>query len=187
MKKRNTMFISLAIALGGSFTITNHARQWQQAPVHCEIGEIERFQILSEPREIIINEKGEKFQDRCSMDWSTDDAEILMKLAMAEAEGESTEGKAMVMLVVLNRMLSSEFPNTIKDVVFQSNQFSTVNAGGRYWTTEPDEDCVAALRLIEHGYDESNGALYFESVVGDSWHSKNLEFLFQKGNHKFYR
>lgn len=122
-----------------------------------------------------------------SRDWSADDAEILLKIAMAEAEGESVEGKALVMLVVLNRAWSDTFPNTIYDVVFQKNQFSVTVSGGRYWTTTPNEECYEALELVRSGWDESLGAFYFESCKGDSWHSRNLEYLFEEGNHKFYK
>lgn len=122
-----------------------------------------------------------------SYDWDGEDAEKLMKIAMAEAEGESVEGKALVILVVLNRVWSDQFPDSIEAVLFQKNQFSPVSAGGRYWTTEPDEGCHKALALVESGWDESQGALYFESTGKDGWHSKNLEFLFQYSGHKFYR
>lgn len=117
---------------------------------------------------------------------SSEDREILMKIAMAEAEGESTEGKALVILSVLNRMKSDEFPDTVAEVVFQDRQYSPV-ADGRYYTSVPDDDCLAALELVEAGWDESQGAMYFENYGADSWHSRNLEFLFQEGNHKFYR
>lgn len=122
-----------------------------------------------------------------SRDWDSDDNYRLMKIAMAEAEGESVEGKALVMLVVLNRVWSDQFPNTIEEVIFQKNQFSPVKEGGRWYTTEPNEECAEALELVMNGWDESEGALYFESCKADSWHSKHLEFLFQYGNHKFYR
>lgn len=122
-----------------------------------------------------------------SRDWGAEDAERLMKIAMAEAEGESVEGKALVMLVVLNRVWSDEFPDTIEEVIFQPRQFSVTEPGGRYYTTEPDEGCREALRLVSMGWDESQGALYFESCKSDSWHSRNLEYLFQEGNHRFYR
>lgn len=45
-----------------------------------------------------------------SLDWDADDSYRLAKIAMAEAEGEDTEGKALVILVVLNRVWSDEFP-----------------------------------------------------------------------------
>ena len=126
-----------------------------------------------------------------SYDWDGEDAEMLMKIAMAEAEGESVEGKALVMLVVLNRVWSDQFPDSIEAVIFQHYgnvwQFSPVAEGGRYWTTEPDEECAEALALVESGWDESQGAFYFESTGKDGWHSRNLEFLFEYGGHKFYR
>lgn len=122
-----------------------------------------------------------------SRDWDAEESLMLMKIAMAEAEGESVEGKALVMLVVLNRVWSDEFPGTIEEVIFQPKQFSPVTEGGRYYTTEPDEECYEALELVMSGWDESDGALYFESCENSSWHSENLDFLYQVGNHKFYR
>lgn len=122
-----------------------------------------------------------------SRDWGDEDSQILLKIAMAEAEGEDVEGKALVMLVVLNRTWSSDYPDSIEEVVFQSGQFSVTNEGGRYWTTEPDDGCYQALSLVMSGWDQSQGAMYFESCDGDSWHSRNLEFLFQHGNHRFYK
>lgn len=122
-----------------------------------------------------------------SLDFDGEDAEILLKIAMAEAEGESVEGKALVMLTVLNRAWSEQFPDGIAEVVFQENQFSPTVPGGRYWTTDPDEGCYEALELVMSGWDESQGALYFESTGRDGWHSQNLEFLFEYGGHKFYR
>ncbi len=122
-----------------------------------------------------------------SLDWDADDSQMLLKIAMAEAEGESVEGKALVILVVLNRVWSDDFPGTIEEVIFQPKQFSPVKEGGRYYTTEPNEECYEALELVMSGWDESYGALYFESCERSSWHSENLEFLYQVGNHKFYR
>ena len=122
-----------------------------------------------------------------SYDWDGEDERMLAKIAMAEAEGESVEGKALVILVVLNRVWSDEFPDSIEEVIFQKNQFSPVAEGGRYWTTEPDAGCYEALELVMGGWDESQGAFYFESTGRDGWHSQNLEFLFEFGGHKFYR
>ena len=127
-----------------------------------------------------------------SMDWNTEDAYLLEKIAMAEAEGEGVEGKALVMLVVLNRVWSDRFPDTIEEVIFQRSssgvwQFSPMQEGGRWYTTEPDQECREALELIQvEKWDESQGALYFESKGKSDWHRKNLEFLFQYGDHYFY-
>ena len=122
-----------------------------------------------------------------SRDWDADESQMLMQIAMAEAEGEDTEGKALVMCVVLNRVWSEGFPDSIEEVIFQPKQFSPVCEGGRYYTTEADADCRAALEMVMNGWDESKGALYFESCENSSWHSQNLELLFQHGGHRFYR
>ena len=101
-----------------------------------------------------------------SMDWDKDDSYLLCKIAMAEAESEGVKGNALVMLVVLNRVWSNEFPDTIEEVIFQKNQFSPV-ANGRYDAVEPDEECYEALKLIQvDHWNESQDALYFESKSG---------------------
>ena len=115
------------------------------------------------------------------------DFEPLLKIAMAEAEGESTKGKALVMRVVLNRVKSDGFPDSVEKVVLEKGQFSPTAKGGRYWTAIPDNDCYKALDMVLNGWDDSKGALYFEACEGESWHSRNLNFLFREGKHKFYK
>ena len=107
---------------------------------------------------------------------------------MAEAEGESIQGKTLVILVVLNRVHNADFPNTIQDVIFEENQFTPV-INGRFDKVEPDADCWEAVQVVmEAQYDYSDGALYFESCDdADNWHSRNLDYLYQCGNHKFYK
>lgn len=122
-----------------------------------------------------------------SMDWDADDAYMLAKIAMAEAEGEDTEGKALVILTVLNRVWSDEFPDTISEVISQKDAFTSY-WDGRYDKVEPNEDCYDALELVqvEH-WDESEGATYFERTsTEDTWHNRTLEKLFTHGNHTFY-
>ena len=118
--------------------------------------------------------------------FSDKNAYLLKKIAMAEAEDEDTEGKALVMRVVLNRVKSREFPDSIKKVIYQERQFSPI-ANGRFDRVEPNKDCQRALDMIaEHGWDESRGALYFESKSASTWHEDNLQFLFRHGNHYSY-
>lgn len=79
------------------------------------------------------------------LNWNNKDSDILLRIAMAEAEGEGTEGKALVMKVVLNRVENKEFPNSVEGVVFQQGQFEPVLDDGRYWNVEPDAECYKAL------------------------------------------
>lgn len=142
---------------------------------------------LEEKKEIQETDAPEESQRMIwSMDWDSEDAYLLAKIAMAEAEGEDVEGKALVILVVLNRVRSDKFPDSIPEVIFQERQFSPVG-NGRFDRVEPDKDCYEALELIQlNKWDESQGALYFESDGKSSWHRNNLHFLFQHGNHYFY-
>ena len=121
-----------------------------------------------------------------SMDWDGYESYLLAKLAMAEAEGEDTEGKALVILVALNRVWSDDFPNSIEEVIYQDGQFSPVQ-NGRFEMVEPDRDCWQALDMVMRDkWDESHGALYFESESDSTWHRDHLQFLFQHGAHRFY-
>lgn len=107
---------------------------------------------------------------------------------MAEAEGEGTEGKALVMKVVLNRVESREFPNSIEDVVFQPGQFEPVLDDGRYWNVEPDAECYKALYMVQcENWDDTEGALYFCRTGSSPWMENNTEYLFTMQNHSFYR
>lgn len=121
-----------------------------------------------------------------SMDWDGYESYLLAKLAMAEAEGEDTEGKALVILVALNRVWSDDFPNSIEEVIYQDGQFSPVQ-NGRFEMVEPDRDCWQALDMVMRDkWDESHGALYFERESDFTWHRDHLQFLFQHGAHRFY-
>lgn len=123
-----------------------------------------------------------------SKDWSVEDSYLLAKIAMAEAEGCNTQTKTLIILCVLNRVSSDEFPDTIYDVIFQTNQFSPID-NGRWDRVEPNEDCWEAVKVVmEVKYDYSGGATYFESCNNeDNWHSRNLEFLYESEGIRFYK
>lgn len=127
-----------------------------------------------------------------SKDWDSEDSYLLAKIAMAEAEGCNIQTKTLVIMTVLNRVWSDEFPDTIKDVIFQEYngvyQFTPI-ADGRWNRVEPNEDCYKAVKIVmEAVYDDSGGALYFESCADeDNWHSRNLEFLYESDGLRFYK
>lgn len=146
-------------------------------------------ELVEEPIKEIEFESSEDdthYNVRYNLD--ANDSYILAKIAMAEAEGEDIEGKAYVIMVVLNRVNDDRFPDTIQEVVFAKNQFTPVS-NGRYDRVEPNEDCYEALRMVMmDNWDKSQGALYFESQKNpDNWHNRNLEYLFTHGCHRFYK
>lgn len=123
-----------------------------------------------------------------SKDWSAKESYLLARIAMAEAEGCNTQTKTLIIMCVLNRVWSSEFPDTIEEVIFQENQFSPID-NGRWDRVEPNEDCYEAVKVVmEAKYDYSGGATYFENCADeDNWHSRNLEFLYESEGIRFYK
>lgn len=187
------ILISLTSIVAFAFSFTGApAEQIENTEVITQAAVSEDVDIIPTSTPIAMNSdcvetKNPKKSKIGSMDWDLDDAYLLAKIAMAEAESEDTEGKALVMLVVLNRVWDDEFPDTIESVIFQKGQFSPIS-NGRYDEVEPDEDCYRALELIQvEKWDESQGATYFESKSDSTWHSENLTFLFKHGKHYFYK
>lgn len=118
------------------------------------------------------------------------DKYYLAKIAMCEAENQDIKTKTLVVSVILNRVKSPNFPDSISEVIFQkvgkSYQFSPVMQGGRWWYVEPNSDCYEAVEMALK-QDCSEGALYFESCKGSSWHSRNLTYLYNSGVLRFYK
>lgn len=123
--------------------------------------------------------------------WNDDDMYLLAKIAMAEAEGEPLRTKVLVILTVLNRVNSDEFPDTIHDVLFEKlkgrYQFTPMG-DGRWDMVEPNDECWNALKIVQEAtHDYSNGACYFESDDEENWHSRNLTLVCESGRMQFYK
>ena len=121
--------------------------------------------------------------------YSQDDLYWLSRIISAEAEGESFTGKLAVGSVVLNRVRSSEFPNTIDGVIFDRKngvQFTPVANGNIYKT--PDADSVRAARLCLEGNIVRDDILFFmNSAIAESfWISSNCRYVMTIGKHDFY-
>lgn len=118
------------------------------------------------------------------------EAQMLMKIAQAEAEIDGVEGMAMIMAVVLNRVKDPRFPNDIEGVIFQKYkgkyQFSPLE-DGRYYNIVPTNECHLALADIEMGKYNHIEAIYFENAGDDCWQAKNCEYLYTVGHHRFYK
>lgn len=111
---------------------------------------------------------------------------MLLKLGMAERGNEGcTECIALVMCTVLNRVEANRFGSSVRSVILAPEQFTPV-MDGTYDSAEPNQLCYDALDLVIYGWDESQGALFYEWCEGPSWHSKNLHLLFQHCDVRFY-
>lgn len=113
----------------------------------------------------------------------------LSRIISAEAKGESFTGQIGVGTVVLNRVRSKEFPNTVKGVVFDKKygtQFTPVANGSIY--EKPTESAVIAAKMCLDGYTLSNSVLYFVNprIATSSWIQNHRKYAFRVGNHDFY-
>ncbi len=112
------------------------------------------------------------------------DHRLLARLVHAEARGEPYKGKVAVAAVVLNRVRSSSFPNTISGVIYQKGAFSCVNDG--QINLAPDDESIRAARDAMNGWDPTGGCLYFYNPKGtsDKWiRTRTVKTVI--GNHKF--
>ena len=90
---------------------------------------------------------------------SSGDLYLLARLVHGEARGEPYKGKVAVAAVVLNRVKSSSFPNTIAGVIYQRGAFDAVSDG--QINMQPDDESIRAARDAMNGWDPSNGCLYY--------------------------
>lgn len=105
--------------------------------------------------------------------------DLLAAIIQCEAGGESHEGKVAVGAVIMNRIQSSDFPNSISDVVYQSGQFSPVASGKLSSVLQEGarSDCYAAAQEALNGVNPVGNSLYFNSGSGRG---------IQIGNQHFY-
>ncbi|HEY5525808.1 MAG TPA: cell wall hydrolase [Clostridium sp.] len=87
------------------------------------------------------------------------DIDLMAKLIYAESRGEPFEGKVAVASVVLNRVVNPNFPNTVREVIFQPKAFSCVKNGDI--VASPDEICYSAVYEAIRGTDPTNEAVFF--------------------------
>lgn len=121
--------------------------------------------------------------------YSGDSVFWLARIIHAESQGESLLGKIAVGSVVLNRVKSPDFPNTIYSVIFDKKngvQFTPAANGAINCT--PSEESIMAAKLCLDGATISDKALFFinEALAQSSWVSDNRKFIVTVGNHKFY-
>ena len=124
-------------------------------------------------------------------DYTESDYNVLLRIVQAEAGGCDMKGKILVANVILNRVESDEFPDTITDVVYEKRQFSPVS-NGSINRCKVEQETVEAVDRALAGEDYSEGALFFmnrraSSGSNVSWFDTHLDYLFQHGGHEFFK
>lgn len=91
------------------------------------------------------------------------DLQLLANAVYGEARGEPYEGQVAVAAVILNRIESPQFPNTVSEVIFQPRAFTAVD-DGQIWLT-PNERAKEAVIDAINGWDPTENALYYFNPV----------------------
>ena len=101
--------------------------------------------------------------------YSSSDLYLLAKCIYAEARGEPYIGQVAIGAVVLNRVESSSFPNTIAGVIYQPYAFTAVSDG--QINLEPNDTAYKAARDALNGWDPTNGCIYYynPSTATSAW------------------
>ena len=172
--------------LNGSVTVTavSADNEWYkvQAPVNGKTVTGYVFaQYIDLTSETPSSGEGDSSSD---VSFTNDEVNLLAALVYCEAGNQSYEGKLAVANVVLNRLNSSQFPNTIKDVIYQKNQFSPASSGAlaKALSSGVPSDCVKAAKDAMSGNNNVEGFLFFNTVVNTS----SVADYVQIGDHIFY-
>lgn len=173
---KDTLYSALLIFIGTIFgfivhaTIEAHSANYHMTtvnPVQTEYIYIER------PAEVETPEEPE-VEDESFLNLTFEEMDLLEQIAYAEARGEGVEGMALVMNVVINRHEKTGM--SIHDVIYKPHQFYTAGM-----TPNVSDECHEALVLVMDGYDESQGALFFNKYG----YRAGATPLFQYKNHYF--
>ncbi|MDO5522362.1 MAG: cell wall hydrolase, partial [bacterium] len=137
----------------------------------------------------------QKAANKKKINLSSAERTVLERIVEAEAGDQDEKGRMLVANVVMNRVRSKEFPNSVKGVVYEHSgscyQFSPV-LDGSINRIKVSKTTKSAVEKVIKGADESKGALYFiqRNIAGKkglSWFDRALTKLFKHGCHTFYK
>ena len=118
--------------------------------------------------------------------YGSDDLYWLSRIIHAEASNESMLGKIAVGNVIMNRVVSDYYPDSIYDVIFDFDngiQFTPAYTGAVYCT--PSDDSILAAKVAMEGYNVAGDSLFFTSIK-DCWAAYNRPYVMTIGGHDFY-
>lgn len=132
------------------------------------IAGIETYKALGMNDSVRVLENDKK-PSTGNSNYTNSDLYLLAKCIYAEARGESYTGQVAVGAVVLNRVASPQFPNTVSGVIYQRHAFTAVSDG--QINLEPDKTAMNAASDAMNGWDPTYGCLYYynPAVATSSW------------------
>lgn len=102
---------------------------------------------------------------------STSDLQLMARAINGEARGEPYEGQVAVGAVILNRVKSSKFPNTIAGVIYEKGAFTAVSDGQINVPIKEGSTVLKAAQDAMNGWDPTNGCIYYfnPDTATNSW------------------
>lgn len=133
---------------------------------------------------ITVNQSGSPLVSGSSY-YNSNDLYWLSRIITAESRNQPLKGKIAVGTVIMNRVESPKFPDSIYDVIFSGIQFSPVQDGSIY--RDPTTEAVIAAKLVLDGAREAGDSLFFNRNGLNSWASRNKTYITTIADHSFYR
>jgi len=164
-----------------------HGISWQELASLNKIKDPTTLQVGTRLRLPITTQSGTKLvlHDGSTVTVTSEEVELLARVVQAEAGGEPFEGKVAVAAVILNRVRSSRYPDSVWEVLHQPGQFTPVEQGKL--PKKADASCVEAVRRALAGEDPTGGALFFynphTTQSAEFWATKQV--IKRIGNHNF--
>ena len=120
---------------------------------------------------IFLSKEGEIKVYAASKSSSSSDLQLMARVINGEARGEPYEGQVAVGAVILNRVKSSKFPNTIAGVIYQSGAFTAVSDGQINEPIDEKSTVYKAAQDAMNGWDPTNGCIYYfnPDTATSSW------------------
>ncbi len=189
---------------GASLSAKNQevsAAQMSEAEFEAKIAELEAYekrldeQIADEQLRLAQQiaqeeqESGQKEDTSGAMEgYTQSDLTLMAAIIQAEADNQSYEGKLAVGSVVMNRVKSSKFPNTVSGVIYQKNQFAPVNDGHLALILErgPNETCYRAARQVLEGYRNVEYLFFWTVDLANERDIWDITYGVVIGDHYFY-
>ena len=124
---------------------------------------------MNDSVKVLENQGSSSSSNSSSSNYTSSDLYLLAKCIYAEARGESYTGQVAVGAVILNRVKSSAFPNTVAGVIYQKDAFTAVTDG--QINLEPDNTAKNAAQDALNGWDPTYGCIYYynPAVATSSW------------------
>ena len=121
---------------------------------------------------------GEEFYDEDDLYW-------MSRIITYESGNQPVAGQIGVGNVVMNRVESSRFKDTVKEVIFQQGQFAPVASGAIY--LDPYEIGTICAKMVFEGYNTVGKSLFFQQGrYGANWISQNTRFVINIADHNFF-